>query len=193
MKKSIFLVAFLFFCVVSCTKIAGVLFGAKDPNKNLQTDTMVTDYVNKIGLNKDFNFRPKKLENYKTVLGYFQNGAPEALIFDKNGNELLYKADTVECNAGLFATIPTLKKETQLKNGKLTLDDILNKLDRIDNSSESLEKESYDYLLVIDWAIFMGEKLSKDHVLVWEKLARDNTDCKIKVLKINMDLKKEWQ
>ncbi|MDR2206124.1 MAG: sterile alpha motif-like domain-containing protein [Flavobacteriaceae bacterium] len=171
----------------------GTLYGIKDPNDNPQTNEMVTDYINKTELDKDFNFRPKKEDDYKGVSEYFENSYPEALIFDKNGKQLLYKINAEDCNAGLFRVIPTLTKDTKLESGQLTLDELLSKLDKMDNNEKSLETSDYDYLLAINWAVFMGKKLNKDHVLEWEKLAKNNTNCKIQIIKVNMDLKKEWQ
>jgi hypothetical protein len=49
-----------------------------------------------------------------------------------------------------------------------------------------------DFYLLIYWNVWTG-KLNKDHVKIWEDLARENKNCKIKVIKVNLDIQEYWE
>jgi hypothetical protein len=44
---------------------------------------------------------------------------------------------------------------------------------------------------LIYWTVWAG-KLNKDHVKIWEDQARNNKNCKVKVIKVNMDMQEYW-
>ena len=51
--------------------------------------------------------------------------------------------------------------------------------------------ESADFFVIIYWTVWTG-KLNKDHVKIWEDLAKENKNAKIKVFKVNLDLQTLW-
>ncbi|MNV19167.1 hypothetical protein D3C71_1100200 [compost metagenome] len=53
------------------------------------------------------------------------------------------------------------------------------------------EVEKADFYILIYWAVWTG-KLNKDHVKIWEDLAKNNKNCKVKVIKVNLDLQEYW-
>lgn len=112
-------------------------------------------------------------------------------MFDKSGKELIYKETTESCNAGLFKVIPDLRKDSQLKAGEHNLQDLISKYTLVIDDDPSEIIDDSDYYLLLDWAIFAG-RLNKDHLLVWENLAKDNKNVKIKINKINIDFQESW-
>jgi hypothetical protein len=48
-----------------------------------------------------------------------------------------------------------------------------------------------DFYILINWTVWTG-KLNKDHVKVWEELARKNAAARIHVVKVNLDMQEYW-
>lgn len=187
--KKIVLFSILLITAVGCQQVAKLIFGIKNPK--LENPESVKEYIVKNDWDTQNNFIAKDTASYKAVIGLFYKSIPEAVLFDKNGNELIYKETSESCNAGLFKVIPDLQKDSQLKKGTHQLKNVLNQYTlSLDGNSNSIMDDS-DYYLLIDWAIFTG-KLNKDHVLPWENLAKNNKNCKIKVLKLNLDIQDNW-
>lgn len=131
---------------------------------------------------------------YQDVLGRFYHSMPEAVIFDKQGRRIEYKAKQVDCNAGLFSFIPQLSRHGDYRrNSEFTLNDFAGHL--LDLSGKALPAgyfdSSADYYLFISWADYTG-KLNKDHVSVWQKLAEKNNNAKIQVVEVNFDVQDWW-
>jgi hypothetical protein len=53
------------------------------------------------------------------------------------------------------------------------------------------EQEAADFYVLINWVVWLG-KLNNDHAKVWEDQARNNKNCKIKVIKVNHDFQQYW-
>lgn len=187
MKNILLITALVFFA--SCQPIAKAVAGIKNPKiENAET---VKSYIKKINFDTQNNLVLKDKSSYKTVLNLFYKSFPEAVLFDNYGNELIYKETATSCNAGLFKVIPELDKNSELKKGTHQLSQVLSDYTKpLDDDSEIITNDS-DYYLLINWAVFAG-KFNKDHVLAWENLAKNNKNCKIKVLKLNMDLQESW-
>jgi hypothetical protein len=180
---------FLLISLSSCSKIISNLYGIREPK--IEKDITIFRYLKSKSMEESNIYKCKGKEEYKNVFNYFNNNFPEALIFDKNGNQLLYKLDKQDCNAGLFNVIPNLEKNNNLKFGKLKINDFKSKITPFNKSSKLFLNEKTDYYLFINWAVFIGN-LNVDHVKKWEKLAISNIKCKITVIKINMDLQEGW-
>ena len=123
----------------------------------------------------------------------FTNGKsiPDADIFDMAGNYIEYRQTDTSCNAGLFQFIPDLNRNSKYnQSGKTSLNSIFTKLRNL--KGEKLEKITpADFYILIYWTVYTG-KLNKDHVKIWEELATKNTNAKIKVLKVNLDIQENW-
>jgi hypothetical protein len=185
MKNNLPLIVLLI--LVSCKPIMLKLYGIKDPdieNKksitkkalqyNLDTSNIVT--VN----SKDFLYVLK------------DQGIPEGAIYDRNGKYIEYRQTDTSCNAGLFQFIPALDLSNKY-NQPENRPDLKTELNKFrDLKGNMLKQPEYaDYYLLIYWAVWTG-KLNKDHVKIWEDLARNNNNCKIKVIKVNIDLQEFW-
>ncbi|MBC9811210.1 hypothetical protein H9Y05_01865 [Crocinitomicaceae bacterium CZZ-1] len=119
-------------------------------------------------------------------------GIPDALIYDRNGNYIEYRATDTSCNAGLFQFIPDLKLNTTYNQpDSISLSEIWTKYRDL-NGNVLKAVEPSDFYVLIYWTTWSG-KLNKDHVKVWEDLAKVNTNCSIKVIKVNLDLQDHWE
>jgi hypothetical protein len=122
----------------------------------------------------------------------YAKSIPEIMVFDRNGNLLKYREES-QCNARAFSFISSLTKESIMEHDSLLLmKDILSKLKDLNGNSASITaKETTDFYVFIFWAVWIG-RLNKDHVRVWENDAKNNTNCNIEIIKVNMDLQEWW-
>ncbi|SIS60808.1 hypothetical protein SAMN05421789_103195 [Kaistella chaponensis] len=187
MKRTLFFASLLI--LTSCISIAKTIYGIKDPK--IETKESIQKYANSIDMNSQNILLVKDKNAYKPMLQEFQRSIPEAVLFDSNGNRVTYKSNSQDCNAGLFATIPKLTPNTKLEqqSGKNLNDFTENLVNLNNNKVENLPKA--DFYLFLNWAKFMG-KLNKDHVRIWEELAKNNKDVNIAVYKVNMDFLDTW-
>jgi hypothetical protein len=54
------------------------------------------------------------------------------------------------------------------------------------------QPDSADFYLLIYYTSWSG-RLNKDHVKIWEDQARNNTNAKIRVYKVNLDFQEYWE
>jgi hypothetical protein len=163
------------------------IYGIKKPD--IENQESITKKALKFGLDTT-NIVSVTSKDFPYVLK--STSIPNAAISDSNGKYIEYRQTDTSCNAGLFDFIP-----------KLSLSGIYNKPD-----SSSLAEEwtkfrdlkgkemtlpnNADFYLLIYWNVWTG-KLNKDHVKIWEDLARENKNCKIKVIKVNLDIQEYWE
>lgn len=133
-------------------------------------------------------------KEFPHLLKEFRNSIPEAMIFDKQGRYIEYKANDSACNAGLFSFIPALDKNTKYTpDDKRMLKDRMGMLKDIHGKAlpASFLNPDADFYVLISWAAFTG-RLNKDHVHAWQNLAEHNTKAKIQVIEVNFDLQQWW-
>ena len=189
MKMKYLLVLLIF--SYSCNPIMKTIYGIKDPQ--VETKESLNKYMNSISMGSENNLVVNKKGKYNIVLDDFKKIIPESVLFDSTGKRLTYKKEEQDCNAGLFATIPELTINSSLKEEKgSNLEEFKSNLIYLDNEKSVGNLPKADFYLFISWARFVG-KLNKDHVKVWEKLAKDNPNAKIIVFKVNMDMQKRWE
>jgi len=185
MKKIILLFSLLL--LASCQPIMKAIYGIKKPD--IENQESITKKALKFGLDTT-NIVSVTSKDFPYVLK--STSIPNAAIYDSNGKYIEYRQTDTSCNAGLFDFIP-----------KLSLSGIYNKPD-----SSSLAEEwtkfrdlkgkemtlpnNADFYLLIYWNVWTG-KLNKDHVKIWGDLARENKNCKIKVIKVNLDIQEYWE
>lgn len=185
MKKSLPFVA-IFFFLTSCNPIMMKLYGVKDPE--LENEQSIRKRALKYDLDTTNIVTVHSREYPKMLKG---KSIPDAAIYDSKGKYIEYRQTDTSCNAGLFQFIPDLSlgnayhqpdsanlqaewaKFRDLKGNKLA------------------EPEPADFYVLIYWAVWTG-KLNKDHVKVWEDLARNNKNARIKVVKVNLDFQEYW-
>ncbi len=118
---------------------------------------------------------------------------PDAAIYNAGGRYIEYRSYDSACNAGLFDFIPSLnlKDSFHCPDSADDLDTELNKLRDIKGNVLSKRGEA-DFYVLIYWTVWTG-RLNKDHVRIWEQLAAENKQCRIKVIKVNLDLQTYWE
>lgn len=175
-----------FVLLQSCGAIMKKMYGIKNPEiENEQT-------IKKRALKYDLDTSNiVTVYNQSTAYDISAHGIPNAAIYDGNGKYIEYRQSDTSCNAGLFQFIPDLKLITSYnKPDSLNLKSELAKYrDLKGNSLNELRKA--DFYVVIYWAVWTG-KLNKDHVKIWEDLAKNNQNCKVEVIKVNLDLQEYW-
>jgi hypothetical protein len=173
--------------LASCQPIMKAIYGIKKPD--IENQESITKKALKFGLDTT-NIVSVTSKDFPYVLK--STSIPNAAIYDSNGKYIEYRQTDTSCNAGLFDFIP-----------KLSLSGIYNKPD---SSSLAVEWTKFrdlkgkemtlpnnaDFYLLIYWNVWTG-KLNKDHVNIWEDLARENKNCKIKVIKVNLDIQEYWE
>lgn len=187
MRKLIICLALL--QLSSCQELAKLVTGFKNPK--IENSQSIKNFIVDNDLDEGINVMPKDKKSYAQLLLMFNKKLPEAVLFDRNGNELLYKENEESCNAGLFKIIPSLMPESTLKKGNRNLAKLINNYTVPISGTSPLMNDDSDFYLIINWAKFVGKK-NKDHVLEWEKLAQSNKKTKIKVIKLNMDFREGW-
>lgn len=190
MRKSLFLLTIIVGFLSSCTTILKTTYGIKKPQ--VENKGTLIKYLTKTGIDTNNTLIPKDLKLFKKVAGEFGESIPEAVMFDSEGNRVTYKKTDQDCNAGLFSTIPSLTKNSKLRDEKGTnLTEFIQELVTMNNQDEVKNLPKSDYYLFISWAKYVG-KLNQDHVKDWIDLVKANKNVKITVYKVNMDFQQVW-
>jgi hypothetical protein len=122
---------------------------------------------------------------------YIQDGFPDASIFNAKGEYIEYRQTDSSCNAGLFRFIPDLHRDsTYALTGRLKMQEEIPKYRDMKGKPFTLNDKA-DFYVFVTWTSWIG-RLNKDHVKVWEDLAKKNTQSVIKVIKVNLDIQEHW-
>ncbi|MBI1223387.1 MAG: hypothetical protein GC180_12340 [Bacteroidetes bacterium] len=185
MKKILLLLTILI-GFSGCKAILLRAYGFKKPN--IENETSIRKMALKFGLDTANIVSV----NSKDFLPILKKGLPEGGIYDKAGNYIEYKKTDSSCNAGLFQIIPSLTLNGQYNHpdSAETLYDQFHKFRDLKGDTLA-EPEPADYYVLIYWSVWTG-KLNKDHVKIWEDLAKNNANCNVKVIKVNMDVQSYW-
>lgn len=176
----------------SCTQKLYMMYaGMHEPR--VETTESLRKYMRKVKMTSDNVFTTQNIESFQNQLFFAGGSVPEALIFNKNLDNIIYR-DTNECNAHAFSAILELdKNKTYQINDLVKFNDINAGLcDLEGNPTKITVNDNSDFLVVIYWAKFTG-RLNKDHVNIWEKDAINNTNSNIQVVKINLDQLSFWE
>lgn len=186
MKKNSLLFLVLM-TLISCQPLLLKLYGIKDPD--IENEKTILRKAIKFNLDTS-NIVAVNSKDFLSVL--MKNGIPEGAIYDSKGKYIEYRQTDTSCNAGLFQFIPALNLSNQYNQPDSS--DLTTELNKFRDLRGNLLKkpEPADYYLLIYWTIWTG-KLNKDHVKIWEELARNNQQCKIKVIKANLDIQENWE
>ena len=185
MKTPILLI-FSFLLLQSCSAVMMKMYGIKNPDvENEQS-------IKKRALKYDLDTTNiVTVRDQPTAAEFSARGIPNAAIYDRNGKYIEYRQTDTSCNAGLFQFIPDLNPANSYHLPDST--DLKGELAKFrDMKGNALrEVEKADFYVLIYWAVWTG-KLNKDHVKVWEDLAKNNKNSKIKVIKVNLDFQEYW-
>ncbi|NBR13505.1 MAG: hypothetical protein EBU01_02855 [Crocinitomicaceae bacterium] len=182
--------AFLIFSILtlaSCQPIMKAIYGIKKPD--IENQESITKKALKFGLDTT-NIVSVTSKDFPYVLK--STSIPNAAIYDSNGKYIEYRQTDTSCNAGLFDFIPKLNLSgTYNKPDSSSLAEEWTKFRDLKGNEMTLPNNA-DFYLLIYWNVWTG-KLNKDHVKIWEDLARENKNCKIKVIKVNLDIQEYWE
>lgn len=184
MKNTLSLVLILLL-FSSCTRIIMVLYGVKNPDIESEKS------IKKCALKYQLDTSNIVTVGTKDFIKQFVQAVPDAAIFDANGEYIEYRKTDTSCNAGLFDFIPELSTQnTYNKTGVTTLQKELNKYRNL-KGEPIAAPEKADFYVLIYWTVWSG-RLNKDHVKIWEDLAKNNKKSTVKVIKVNVDLQQHW-
>jgi hypothetical protein len=174
--------------LVSCQPIMKKLYGIKKPD--VENEKTISKKLLKYKLDTSSVVTVSSKEFLNVING---QSIPDGLLYDGNGKYIEYRQTDSSCNAGLFQFIPELNL-TDKYNQPDSVDNLFTKLNKFrDLKGNMLElPEKADFYLVIYWTVWTG-KLNKNHVKIWEDLALNNKNCKIKVIKVNLDIQEYWE
>jgi hypothetical protein len=173
--------------LASCQPIMKAIYGIKKPD--IENQESITKKALKFGLDTT-NIVSVTSKDFPYVLK--STSIPNAAIYDSNGKYIEYRQTDTSCNAGLFDFIPKLNLSgTYNKPDSSSLVEEWTKFRDLKGNAMNLPNNA-DFYLLIYWNVWTG-KLNKDHVKIWEDLARENKNCKIKVIKINLDIQEYWE
>ncbi len=183
----VLLVSILYSCRVPILK---TVYGIHDPR--IETEQSILKKAEKYDLNKAaiVSITPSAFRTFQEI----HPGVPEALIFDKQGNYIEYKATDKSCNAGLLGFIPALDKNGRYnRTGKTTLNTEIASFRDLRGRPlpASYLDPTADFYVLASWACYAGH-LNKDHVKAWESLAASNTKAKIQFIEVNIDMQQWW-
>ena len=179
----------LFLLLSSCSTAVKTIYGIKQPQ--VESKQSLLNYLLKKDLDTSWVVTVDTTAYTETLkrLKRF----PEAEVFDNKGVHLRYKSDSLDCNAGLFKFIPNLKKASSYPLiSSYNLSEHWKSLSDLNgNKLNGGQLGTADYYLFIYWSKWTG-RLNKDHVKVWENLAKSNKEVNIKVIIVNLDLQSWW-
>ncbi len=185
MKNAIFICLALF-SFAGCQPIVKMLYGIKKPG--VENEMSIKKLARKLELDTS-NIVTVNSQDFYAVLK--EQGIPDGAVFDSKGQYIEYRATDSSCNAGLFAFIPELSLDKEYnKTNKTDFNTEFRKFRDL-KGNEITHVDQADFYLLIYWTAWAG-RLNKDHVKVWEDLAKKNTNCKIKIIKVNLDLQEYW-
>lgn len=190
-NRLLYSIVFLFVLILefSCNGVLSVVSGVHKPKEeNVES---ILAYVHKIHINDSNICIPVSREKWKKLL-LDNKKIPEIKVFDQSGNNIKYKDDHL-CNAQAFEFSEKICDLDCLiiagnYNLGMEVKDLVDINGRAIQASDFLD---YDYIVCIYWAKFIG-KLNKNHVKIWEENISKQENCKIKVLKVNLDMQKTW-
>lgn len=191
MKKQLVLLSIMMAVLgmTSCRFALTKIYGIKDPD--IESPKSIKKFALKKGMDTANILTVNAGDYYKTLK--FVHGIPNAAIFDSRGDFIEYKAADTSCNAGLFGFIPNLKTtNTYNKTGVTTLSSELagyRTLKGLPIDKSFLAPA--DFYVLLYWTVWTG-KLNKDHVKIWEDLAKSNTNARIQIIKVNLDFQEHW-
>lgn len=185
--KNILILFVALFALNSCKPIMMKMYGIKNPD--VENNKSIIKKAMKYGLDTATIVTVNNNDFLNVLNG---QSIPDAGIYDKNGKYIEYRQTDTSCNAGLFSFISALN-----------LNDKYNQPDRADLNTElnkcrdlkgnKLNKiEDADFYLLIYWTVWTG-KLNKNHVKIWQDLAKTNKNCKVKVILVNLDIQEYWE
>lgn len=186
MMRSLLLLLILII-LTSCQPVMKKLYGIKKPGT--ENETSIRKKALKFGLDTSLIVAVTSADFLQMMKG---RGIPDGAIYNAGGKYIEYRQTDSSCNAGLFDFIPSLQLTGNYNRpDSLPLQEQWKKFRDL-RGRELSYPEPADFYLLIYWTVWTG-RLNKDHVKIWEELARQNTKCRIRVIKVNLDIQEWWE
>jgi hypothetical protein len=115
---------------------------------------------------------------------------PEAMFFNKAGNMVRYKKETVDCNANVDDFISDLEHFSNIEADESFT---ISELKTIIKTSSSDSLQNADINVFITWTVYAG-KLNKDKAFEWAKLLETakSKGINVRYYLLNCDYQKSW-
>jgi len=186
---STFSIVVAFLILTSCTRILLVMYGVHKPKA--ENSKSLTAFLDKHKMNFAENFVTDTL-GFKILTKY---GAPEIMVFDKNLNFVPYKSEAKgTCNAPAESFLSRLNAANNYETSKqYNFDTIVSHLRTFDGKKVEINSiKKNDFIIVMTWAKWMGYKIHKEHTVSWYNAIKNNKNCNMVVLMVNVDLQENW-
>lgn len=173
--------------LVGCSPLAKVIYGIKDPNQPV-TKEVVLKFAEEHQLDTERIAFPSNYDTSLVTLLKLFGSVPEVIIFNKDGNRVLYKPEDLNCNASVEDFISALSSKSHVTvDSTMQLSDVTSLILLNDREAPALGK-SADYFIFISWATWMGSKNYDEHERRWMEAIIDNRAVLIEAKCICFDL-----
>lgn len=181
-----FILLLILIILAGCQPVLKKLYGIKKPS--VEDGNSIRKKAMRFGLDTTNLVAVSSSDFLMMMKG---RGIPDGAIYDSGGRYIEYRQTDSSCNAGLFEFIPALQLTGSYNRpDSLPLHEVWKKLRDL-KGHEMAYPGSADFYLLIYWTVWTG-RLNKDHVKIWEDLARQNKNCRIQVVKVNLDIQECW-
>jgi hypothetical protein len=177
----------LFFALLmtfsSCQTLGKIYFGVKDPT-NIIESTEVSKYAFDLGMDTTLlTFTNDPDSSWIRLVKLLE--LPSVLVFDRSGNYLPYKPDSISCNAGSDIFLLQLNTDRNYDKDPFLKEERIWK-DLRPHPNFAL-KSDFDFTVYITWAKFAGKKSYEQSCKTWLQAVKDNTRAKIQVFVVDLD------
>jgi hypothetical protein len=172
-------------CCLSCTKIAMLAYGIKDPR--VENEQSTGAYLANKGLDSTRNLVLKSIGDYQKISREFTVGVPEAIFFNRQGYFIDYHSRP-DCNANVDSFIMKLDTSSflLLPKGELNASDLL-----FSTNSNANMSSIPDYYVFFVWAKY-ADKIVAQRLISWVACINLNPNVKIEYYFLNVDFQEKW-
>ncbi len=191
MKKIIPFFLLVLFLTTGCKQIAMWKYGIKTPKT--ETPESILAYAKKQGQNTDNIYMFKDSASYTKFLkdSLYKKAFLSAIVFNDKGLLMNYK-DSTSCQWSAVAYIKKLKTDTiyRIDESRKFLSVIPFLIPLNAQATQTMNAAGYDYTVIFTWAKYIG-KLN-ERLFCINEAAKNNTNVKIRVISLNVDVQKSW-
>ncbi len=180
------LLFYLFIFLSGCSPVIRVIYDIREPK--IESKEGLLKYLEKKNIATDNVVFFTDTTSRKSRYEMLRNKLIQIQVFDIQQVQIYYKDTLLDCNGPAYDYTNSICDDSVQKvNHNLKLHDITKNL--IFSNGELLEKHlkrNMDYYVFIYWARSAG-RLNKTAVRQWEENLNAQKNCKIQVVKVNLD------
>lgn len=176
----------------SCKPVFQLYYGIHQPR--IESLNSIEKYQRKKGIDGTINLMPKDAASFRSIMNTLKE-TPDLIAYTREGYLIRYK-DTLQCNAPGFDFSKLICSAYRLRiDSTQQLAAALKgfvPLTAVDQ--QRLQEEAatgYEYTVVLYWTKYTG-RLNKNHTRIWKNNLEKSTDCKVRLLMVNMDLNERF-